>query len=172
MRVRAKLGVAVEFWAAALEQEPACLAHVEAVRDGADPLTLAKLYANGARRRTDVGRLLELAADDPAGDYLLADAGDLLAFAIPPDGPGRPTTYRLRVAFTNVVWTGARATARRGAHKCLECGAALCGGATSPHGRSVRRDFCAAHEHLPEPVEAIRQAFDYLHTALHAQERY
>ncbi len=33
----------------------------------------------------------------------------------------------------------------------------------------ARRHFCSAHEHLPEPVEAIRATFAYLHAALEAR---
>lgn len=163
MRAHGKHQLVVAIVNGALDREGVFNEQVQAVREGVSPLEIASRYGNGQKRREAIARLLDLAARDPSG-YSSDNAAGVVAFTVDDTATGPPNAFS--ESFRLLIWTGARAIARRGAGKCLECGVPLVGGAKSHTGRSARRDHCARHDHLPEPTEVIRETFDRLSAAL------
>jgi hypothetical protein len=102
--------------------------------------------------------------------------------AIPEDASGSRGTYTYRPDFLAVIRKGAVCIARRGAGRCLTCGARLSpptrdvswrgGGQTRP----VRRNYCEDHEdeeygpaHTTR-IEAMRTVYDWAEQAILATD--
>jgi hypothetical protein len=162
-----------------LAAEPAFWAHVEHVQQGADPAVLASVYGEGDRRTRVLAVLLSRAADEPSESRERTyQAMVRAAYHVPNQVQGVRGPYVYRPDFLETIRDGAMFIARRGAQKCLACGAALPSSTRevswAEGTRPVRRDYCDEHDEEAygashtRRIEAMRTVFDYAAEAVSA----
>lgn len=87
--------------------------HVDRVREGADPLLVAKAYGNGSKRRRVIAELL---LHDAAGRGLAR------VYTVPSEiQPGADAGNRYSTAFWSLIDEGCDCIVRFGAQRCLLC---------------------------------------------------
>jgi hypothetical protein len=141
-------------------EESAFAEQVNTVAQGQDPLKVARVYGNGARRDV-IAALLTRGVEAKGDPEQLMRLTFRRAFWGSGETKGRGA-YAYRPDFHQLIDQGAKAIMRRGAERCLSCGEKLAEakgeGWTLPadpdrRPRESRRHYCPAHSTLQRASE-------------------